>query len=61
MGKCYPVIYQTGEPSDSVTTALSKVLNLRLSTVRELLEILLVDHVNKTTGAAGYSRYFTCC
>lgn len=46
MDKCCPVIYQASELTDSVTVALSKVLNLSLSAVRELFETLITIHVN---------------
>lgn len=45
MDKCCLVIYQTSELADSVTVALSRVLNLRLSAVRELLETHVTIHV----------------
>lgn len=53
MDKCCLVIYQTGELIDSVAVALSKVLNLRLSAVRELLQTLVTIHVNVTNSRNG--------
>lgn len=53
MGKCCLVIYQTVELSDSVIVALSKVLNLRLSAVREPL---VTNHV-KIASSRGVERW----
>lgn len=50
MDKCCLLIYQA---SDSATVALSKVLNLRLSTVRELFKTLVTIHVNINNSRSG--------
>lgn len=50
MDKCCLLIYQA---TDSVTVALSKVMNLRLSAVRELFKTLVTIHVNINNSRSG--------
>ena len=53
MGMCCLVIHQTGELSDSVSSALSKELNPRPTAAIEWFVTLVTIHVNTTNSRNG--------